>query len=226
VLSDGRVILIDPWLKDNPACPDVHKQQTRCDYVALTHAHADHCADVPSLLETHDPQVVAMYDFVQLLQAEHSKGRFTGVGIGGTCTIDGISFSMTRAFHASSYQRGDAFHYAGMPAGFVIQVPGHATVYHAGDTDVFSDMQLIHKLWNPAIVILPIGDHFTMGPAGAALAAGFFEAAAIVPMHYGTFQLLTGTVDAFKSALDPSNANRVLEMKPGDTRTWTAEGLD
>ena len=138
--------------------------------------------------------------------------------------IDDLKFTMTRAFHSSGYSTKDGLLYAGMPGGFVIEAPGLATVYHAGDTDVFSDMMLIHELYAPKIIMLPIGDHFTMGPKGAAIAAKYFDPAAIIPIHYATFPVLTGTVDAFKQHLGPVLANRVVAMNPGDSVSWTDAG--
>ncbi len=118
----------------------------------------------------------------------------------------------------------DGLAYAGMPGGFVIEAPGLAAIYHAGDTDVFSDMKLIHELYAPKIIMLPIGDHYTMGPRGAAIAAKYFDPATIIPIHYGTFPALTGTVDAFNQHLGPDLANRVVAMDPGDSVAWTDSG--
>lgn len=224
-LPDERVILIDPWLTDNPKCPESEKSQPRCDFVVLTHGHSDHTGDVAKLIKQHAPQVVAIFDLTSLFENEYPDGKYNGMNIGGTLDLEGISFSMTRAFHSSSIPTGEGQAYAGDPAGFVIQAPGLASVYHAGDTDVFSDMKLIEQLYAPKIVMLPIGDHFTMGPKGAALAARFFDPSAVVPMHYGTFPLLTGTVEAFRQELGADFAQRVVALEPGRSADWTAQGL-
>ena len=223
-LPDERVILIDPWLVNNPACPAGEKTQPRCDYIALTHGHSDHTEDVPALVQQHSPKVVTNIDFAVVLESACPGGQYCGMNLGGTQVIDDIKFTMTRAFHSSGYATKDGLAYAGMPGGFVIEAPGLATLYHAGDTDVFSDMSLIDELYAPKIIMLPIGDHYTMGPKGAAMAAKYFDPAVIVPMHYGTFPVLTGTVDAFKHHLGPNLANRVVAMKPGETVGWTAAG--
>ncbi len=156
-LPDERVILIDPWLKNNPSCPAGEKNQPRCDFIALTHGHADHTEDVPDLVKQHAPKVVTNFDFATILESKCGGGQFCGMNLGGTQELGGVKFSMTRAFHSSSYPTDGGQVYAGMPGGFVIEAPGLATVYHAGDTDVFSDMKLIDELYAPKVLMLPIG---------------------------------------------------------------------
>lgn len=224
-LSDGRVILIDPWLRENPVCPQVEHDQPRCDYILLTHGHPDHCADVPALIEAHSPQVLAVYELAALLESRSKGGTFTGMGIGGTVELDGIRITMTRAFHSSSYTVDNNLLYAGMPAGLLVAVDGLATLYHAGDTDVFGDMQIIAEMYDPKVLLLPIGDHFTMGPRGAARAARYFDPSVIVPIHHGTFPLLKGTPAALKEALGADWASRVMPMNAGETAQWTSQGL-
>ncbi len=224
-LPDERVILIDPWLANNPSCPASEKTQPRCDYIALTHGHSDHTEDVPALVKQHSPKVVTNIDFASVLESACPGGQYCGMNLGGTQVIDDIKFTMTRAFHSSGYATKDGLTYAGMPGGFVIEAPGLAAIYHAGDTDVFSDMKLIHDLFAPKIIILPIGDHYTMGPKGAAIAAKYFDPATIIPMHYGTFPVLTGTVDAFNQHLGPDLAARVVTMSAGDSAGWTNAGM-
>ncbi len=219
-LPDERVILIDPWLENNPACPDNEKKQPRCDYIALTHGHSDHTEDVPALVKEYSPKVVTNFDFATVLESLCSGGAFCGMNLGGTQVLDDIKFTLTRAFHSSSYPTEQGLAYAGMPGGFVIEAPGLATLYHAGDTDVFSDMKIINELYDPKILILPIGDHFTMGPKGAAIAVRYFDPTSIIPIHYATFPMLTGTVEGFKQHLGPDLAARVVAMNPGDTVDW------
>ncbi|MCH7808121.1 MAG: MBL fold metallo-hydrolase, partial [Planctomycetes bacterium] len=106
-----------------------------------------------------------------------------------------------------------------------VGVDGLATVYHAGDTDVFGDMTLIAQLFEPKVCILPIGDHFTMGAAGAALAAEMLQPSAILPIHYKTFPLLAQSADAFKEALPAELKDRLMVPAPGQELTWTASGI-
>lgn len=225
-LPDERVVLIDPWLRDNPSCPVEMRDPPRCDFLVFTHGHSDHAGDAARVIRTHNPKVVAGVELCALLGRESPKAKFSPMNIGGTQTIDGVTFSMTRAFHSSSVDDADGPMYAGMPAGFVVRTAGLAGFYHAGDTDVFSDMRLIAELFQPRIAGLPIGDHFTMGPRGAAIAARLLDARHVVPIHFGTFPILRGTVAALRDALGAEWADRVVAPKPGQPVKWTADGLE
>lgn len=225
-LPDERVVLIDPWLRDNPSCPEGMKDPPRCDFLVFTHGHSDHTGDAAHLIERHNPRVVAAVELCALLGMDSPKARFSPMNIGGTQTIDGVTFSMTRAFHSSSIDGKNGPLYAGMPAGVVVRVPGLAGFYHAGDTDVFSDMRLIAELFQPRIAALPIGDHFTMGPRGAAIATRLLDVRNVVPIHFGTFPILRGTVAALREALGEELTDRVVEPRPGQPVTWTVDGLE
>src|SRR3990172_922045 len=104
VVGGERVILIDPWLKDNPACPANLKKPDRCDIVLLTHGHFDHVGDVPDLIRRFNPVIVANYDLCSALEKQIKKGRFEGMNTGGTQEIDGIRVSLTRAYHSSGLE--------------------------------------------------------------------------------------------------------------------------
>lgn len=225
VLPDERVILIDPWLADNPSCPKDFKTVSRCDMILLTHGHADHCADLADLIAEFDPPVVANFDLCSALQKIVGAGRYQGMNTGGTQTVDGVTISMTQAFHSSAIDTPDGPMYGGMPNGLVVNVDGQASVYHAGDTDVFGDMKLIAQLWEPKIAILPIGDHFTMGARGAALAADFLKPSAIIPVHYKTFPMLAQSADEFRAALSPELRLGLVVPQVGEALAWTAAGV-
>ncbi len=224
-LPDERVILIDPWLADNPACPDALKKVSRCDMILLTHGHADHTGDVRALVEAFDPPVIANFELCTAFERHIGKGRYTGMNTGGTATVEGVAVTLTAAFHSSSVDFDDVVQYAGMPNGLVVSVDGVAKVYHAGDTDVFGDMKLIEQLHKPAVCMLPIGDHFTMGAKGAALAAEMLNPTAILPLHYRSFPMLAQSADAFREALAPSLKERLFVPEVGEQLTWTATGL-
>lgn len=224
-LPDGRVVMIDPWLADNPACPDHLHTLDRCDMIFLTHGHGDHTGDVGALVDRFDPMVVGNFELCHVLAAQIGKGRFSGMNPGGTQHFDGVHISLTQAFHSSSVDGPDGPIYAGMPNGVIVAAEGLATVYHAGDTDVFGDMAIIAKLYQPKVCILPIGDHFTMGARGAALAAELLSPRVIIPCHYKTFPLLAQSADEFRNALPHDLRSRLVVPEVGQTLSWTATGI-
>ncbi len=224
-LPDGRVVLIDPWLRDNPSCPPALKNAPRCDFLALTHAHFDHAGDAQRIIEQHNPHVVAIVELCTVLGMKNPHGRFSPMNLGGTQVLDGVSFTLTRAFHTTSIDTPAGPIYCGVPAGVIAGVEGLASFYHAGDTDVFSDMTLIAEMFAPRVAALPIGDHFTMGPRGAALAAKYIRPQSIVPIHFATFPILRGTVEAFREALPADMKDRLIAPKVGQDVVWTFEGL-
>ena len=217
--------MIDPWLTDNPACPDALKKPSRCDMILLTHGHFDHVADVNNLVEAFDPVVIGNFELCSVLEKQTDKGRYSGMNTGGTQTVDGVRVSLTQAFHSSSMISPDGLVYAGMPNGVVVAVEGLAPLYHAGDTDVFGDMKLIARLLEPKVCILPIGDHFTMGARGAALAAEMLQPTAIIPIHYKTFPVLAQSADEFRTALPAELKDRLFVVDVGKELTWTATGV-
>lgn len=226
VLADGRVIFIDPWLAENPACPDELKSPDRCDVVLLTHGHFDHVGDVAALVKRFKPVVVGNYDLCTVLGKRVAGGRFAPMNTGGTQDVGGVRVTLTRAFHSSAFDGAEGTVYAGSPNGVVVRAGGLATVYHAGDTDVFSDMKLIARLHAPKIALLPIGDLFTMGAAGAALAAEFLQPNVIIPIHYKTFPILAQSADALREALPEGLKDRLIAPEVGEELRWTAEGVE
>ncbi len=224
VLPDERVILIDPWLTDNPVCPDNLKKPSRCDMIFLTHGHTDHVGDVKALIERFDPPVIGNFELCNVLEKQIGKGRYSGMNTGGTQTIEGVRVSLTQAFHSSGVDSPDGPIYAGMPNGVVVSIDGLASVYHAGDTDVFGDMRLIAQLFEPKVCILPIGGYYTMGAKGAAMAAEMLQPSAIIPIHYRTFPVLAQSADAFRAELPSNLKERVIAADVGQEVAWTAMG--
>jgi L-ascorbate metabolism protein UlaG (beta-lactamase superfamily) len=191
----------------------------------MTHGHFDHVGDVPALVKTHDPVVVGNYDLCTVMQQRCGGGRFEGMNTGGTTEFDGIRVTLTRAYHSSGVDSPEGPVYGGMPNGVVVAAPGVAVLYHAGDTDVFSDMALIARLFEPKVCILPIGDRFTMGAKGAAMAAELLNPVAIIPCHYKTFPLLAQSADPFRTALPEHLRKRLHVLEVGQAIAWTASGV-
>jgi L-ascorbate metabolism protein UlaG (beta-lactamase superfamily) len=138
------------------------------------------------------------------------------MGVGGTVDVKGLKISMTPALHTSSIEEDGKVLYVGLATGFVVRLEDGRAVYFAGDTALFGDMRMIAEFHKPDIAFLPIGDHYTMGPAAAAAAARMLGVRQVVPMQYGTFPVLTGTPEELKKHLDPHGID-VLVLKPGET---------
>src|SRR5688572_1240399 len=211
----GKRIVTDPWLEGNPACPANMKRIDAADVILLTHGHSDHSGDVVSVARATNAPVVCVHELSLWLERKGLQ-NVTGMGIGGTVSVAGLEITMVPAVHTSSVVENDTTVYLGLAAGFVVKMENGQSFYFAGDTALFGDMRLIAELHTPEIAFLPIGDHYTMGPAAAALAARMLGVRQVVPMHYGTFPVLTGTPDELKRLVDPYGID-VLVLKPGQT---------
>jgi L-ascorbate metabolism protein UlaG (beta-lactamase superfamily) len=190
--DDGKRIYVDPFLQHNPKTPDDEKQPERVDIIALTHGHGDHVGDAADLSKRFpDAEIVAQVELKAWLGKQGANiGDLPGPNKGGTQEVDGVKFTLVNAFHSSS---SEELEYTGEACGIVVRLPDGKSVYFAGDTCVFGDMQLIARLYKPDVAVLPIGDHFTMGPEEAAVALELLGNPRCVPCHYGTFGVLTGT---------------------------------
>jgi L-ascorbate metabolism protein UlaG (beta-lactamase superfamily) len=213
----GKRIYVDPWF-DNPKCPDSEKQPERVDVMAITHGHGDHVGSAVELGKQHSPTVVAIIELASWLEAQGVENASTlGMNKGGTVTVDGIKFHMTHAVHSSGLiSNSDRITYLGEATGFVIEFENATSVYAAGDTALFSDMELIGRYLEPDVAILPIGDHFTMGPRQAAAALELLGCRRCIPVHWGTFPLLTGTPDQLR---EHATGVEVISLEPGETVT-------
>jgi L-ascorbate metabolism protein UlaG (beta-lactamase superfamily) len=213
VTPKGTTILIDPFIEHNPKYPKGYKLPEKIDLLLVTHGHMDHIADAVPVAKKHGPIAIGMVELMGWLQ---SKGVKEGVGmnIGGSHRHADVTLTLTEARHSSSITDGDRTFYAGEPTGFVIAIDNGPTLYHAGDTTVFSDMQIIRDLYHPDLAMLPIGDHYTMGPKAAAVAAKYIGAKTILPIHWGTFPPLIGTPAALEKELAGSDIT-VIHTDPG-----------
>jgi L-ascorbate metabolism protein UlaG (beta-lactamase superfamily) len=219
VTAKGTTILIDPFLEHNPKFPKGYQLPGKIDLLLLTHGHIDHIADALPVAQKHGPHTFGMVELIDYLQSQGlDQKRSAGMNIGGSHTHADVTFTLTEARHSSSAQNGNTTVYCGDPAGFVIAIDGGPVLYHAGDTSVFSDMQLIRDLHHPTLAMLPIGDHYTMGPKAGALAARFIGAKTVLPIHWGTFPALTGTPAALEKELSGAGI-AVLHTEPGKVLT-------
>jgi L-ascorbate metabolism protein UlaG (beta-lactamase superfamily) len=213
--ADGKRIYVDPWF-DNPKCPEPEKQPERCDVLAITHGHGDHVGSAAQVVSGFSPTVIGIVELAAWLEGQGALNTI-GMNKGGTVEAGGVRFTMTQAVHSGGFARpGSDPIYLGEPAGFVVEFENGLKVYCAGDTDVFSDMQLIERLYSPDVAILPIGDHFTMGPRAAAVALELLGTSRCIPVHWGTFPLLTGTPDELKQH---APSVEVVTPEPGETIT-------
>jgi len=210
----GKRIVTDPWLEGNPLCPPGMKRITEADLILVSHGHSDHTGDVVAVARATGAPVVAIYELALWLERK-GLSNVQGMGIGGTLAVAGLQVTMVPAVHTSSTLEHDTPVYLGAPAGFVVRTEDGQAFYFAGDTAVFGDMALIAEMHAPQIAFLPIGDHFTMGPEGAAIAARLLRVRQIVPMHYGTFPVLTGTPERLKQLVGPGV--EVLRLAAGET---------
>lgn len=212
--SDGKRILVDPWVMGNPACPDELKDPGPLDAMLITHAHFDHIGDAVELGKKTEATVVSIPETSHWLG---SKGldNLVEFNKGGTVEVAGIKAHMTHAVHSCGITDGDQILYGGEAAGYVLEFPSGFKLYHAGDTAVFSDMALIGKLLAPDWAMLPIGDHYTMGPASAAEAIRLLGVKHVIPMHFGTFPILTGTPDELRAAASDVDGLELHALEPG-----------
>jgi len=217
--SDGKldfVVGIDPWLSNNPLCPEELREPKKLDLIIVTHGHSDHAEDVVKLAKNLGSSVIANYELGLLFHEDGVPHKnIIPMNKGGTVTYNGLHISLTNAYHSSSYTSKElGTKYAGEPCGVVIR-DTHHSVYHAGDTILFGDMHYIRELYKPTVCLLPIGDRFTMGPEEASMAGEILGANVNIPIHHSTFPLLTGTPQDFKKACIQRGLQSVI-LTPGE----------
>jgi L-ascorbate metabolism protein UlaG (beta-lactamase superfamily) len=213
--AKGTSILVDPFIAQNPKFPKNYKLPGKIDLILATHGHGDHIADLVSVAGSHNSTVVGIVELTGWAQSRGVK-NIVGMNLGGSWKHEDVTISVVEAKHTSGIEDGGKMLYGGVSVGFVITVQDGPVLYHAGDTCVFLDMQLIRELYHPQLAMLPIGDHYTMGPKAAALAAKYIGAATVLPIHYGTFPVLTGTPAELAGFLEGSGIE-VKAIAPGES---------
>lgn len=209
------VVGIDPWLEGNPKCPAELKNPPKLDLIVLTHGHSDHAGDAVRLAKKYNATVVATYELGMLLIGQGvPKDKIVAMNKGGTASILGVSVTFTHAIHSNSFETAAGLQYAGEACGVVLS-DGNLSLYHAGDTALFSDIALIARRYRPQVALLPVGDFYTMGPSEAAEAASLLRCRLVIPIHHGTFPDLSGTGEQFVRECTLKEI-RAREMKPGE----------
>jgi L-ascorbate metabolism protein UlaG (beta-lactamase superfamily) len=213
----AKRVYVDPWL-ENPSCPEGERDPERVDLIVLTHGHDDHVGQTVELAQRFECPVIGLVELREWLSLKGLPEDPTAAGNkGGTIEKEGIKVTFTDAKHSSSTFENGTIVYLGEPAGLVIEVENGTKLYFAGDTCVFGDMALIGRLYEPDVAILPIGDHYTMGPREAAVALELLGTGRCIPCHYGTFPILTGTPEACREHL--TTGCEIIASDPGDTVT-------
>jgi L-ascorbate metabolism protein UlaG (beta-lactamase superfamily) len=209
----GTAMLIDPFFSGNPAfVSDKAAAIKGVTHIVLTHGHADHVGDTLDIAKSNGATVTGDYDLLMWLAGKGLE-KLNPMNTGGTTDLGAFSVSLVRADHSSGDIQNNASVYLGNPHGVIITANGEPTVWHLGDTDIFSDMALISEIYQPKVAMVPIGDRFTMGPRTAALAVKrFLNVGTVIPCHYGSFPIIDQTADKF-----------VAEMKGDKTKVIVPE---
>ena len=203
-IEDNLILLIDPWLNDNPITNIKAKDITRADYIIATHNHFDHVNDIPIIAKNTKATVVGVIETVEDLSSKGCE-KILGCNIGGLVKLDGLELVFTPAFHSMSSN----------PSGVIINY-NNKSIYHAGDTGVFSDMKLIGEMYPIDLAFIPVGGHFTMGLYEAKKAIKLINAKKIVPIHYNTFDLIKQNVT--DDLVKDTNSELII-LEPGQKFT-------
>ena len=200
----GKKLIIDPFLEGNPVAK-LKKDEVKADVVVVTHGHSDHVGDAPYISIKNKAPLVTMVELAWILGEKNEGLQIHDINFSGSVEVGGIKITAVPALHSSSY---DGM-YAGNPGGMILDFNGFK-VYHAGDTGVFSDMELIGKMYKPDVALLPIGGHYTMSPQEALKAVELINPKMAIPMHYNTFPAIKQDPLLFKSLVEKSTKTKVM----------------
>lgn len=202
-LQGSRTIYIDPFLTGNPVASTAPEKIEEADVVIVTHHHGDHLGDAFAICKKTGATFVGIHEIAVDAEAEGIPAE--GMNIGGTVEAKGVKIHMVQALHSA--EKGD-------PAGVVVEMDGK-TIYHAGDTGLTYDMKLIGEFFKPDLSFVPIGDRYTMGVNSAAKAVEFIQTDKVIPIHYGTFPIVSTDPEEFKKKV--GDRAEVIILSPGDS---------
>ncbi len=224
-LSEGETrVLIDPFLKPHNPIAVVTAEEVDPTHIAISHGHADHIADAVGVARRTGAHCVAIVELAKWLEGQGIE-NVSDPNFGGTVAFDWGHISLVQAWHTNTIPGSEESPFSaehGIPigpaCGLVVKLGG-TTVYHAGDTGLFSDMKLIAERHQVDVALLPIGGHYTMDRYDAAVAAEFVGAGTVIPMHYDTFPVIETDVEAFKAEVEGKTSSRVVVLKPGESHS-------
>jgi len=202
-IKGSKTLYIDPFLTGNPSASITPEEITEADLVIVTHYHSDHLGDAFPICKKTGATLVAMHEVA--VEAEAGGIATEGMNIGGTVEVKGVKVHMVQALHSAE---------KGNPAGVVVELDGKR-LYHAGDTGLTYDMKLIGEFFQPDLSFIPIGDRYTMGIPSAAKAVEFIKTKKVIPIHYGTFPIVSVDPQEFKKRV--SSLAEVIILKPGQS---------
>lgn len=204
-IKGSKTVYIDPFLTDNPAASTTPEEITEADVVIVTHHHGDHLGDAYTICKNTGATLVSIHEVA--VEGEAEGITVEGMNIGGTIEANGVTVHMVTAIHSA--EKGD-------PSGVVVELDGQS-LYHAGDTGLTYDMKLIGEFFQPDLSFIPIGDRYTMGIPSATKAVEFVQTKKVIPIHYGTFPIVSADPEDFKRRV--ADTAEVIILKPGETYT-------
>ena len=211
----GNAVLIDPFFTGNPAfVSDPREAMQGVKHIVLTHGHADHVGDALDIAKQNEATVTTNYDLCMWLGGKGLQ-KMNPMNTGGTTDLGSFTVTMVRADHSSGDIKDGMPIYLGNPCGVIVKAKGEPTVWHLGDTDIFSDMALLAEIHGPKVAMVPIGDRFTMSPVTAALAVKrFLKLDTVIPCHYGSFPIIEPNADKFVTEMK-GHATKVVVPEKG-----------